>query len=439
MSTLVAQKQLPPSLQDYTINWGNHVTQMMDAVGFELPATKSSFGENPGLSYRAVELQLDSTITYSGYNILTPDSIPVLRNVHTRPQSNKEVITEAYYAFDHWSALSRTELVSDNLGRLIETVAYTYDEANMRYMPDSRIDVYPHGNSIDLVDSFFVSAWSEVEKDFVRALSVWNTFDVSGRLLESLSAIEFFEIPIVFIDRYHYNPDGHNTLIESFIVDGGQEIPAGRQELFYENNLLSIVTTLISDGIEGFVPETKTTYSYTTAKKEELIQLFGFDLEKNDWKLQQVDGYVYDEIDRVKQHEEVIFDEQGISRHLTSLEYELDEYLSVVAGHVYDNIQERWILEDRKFYYYDALSAVDPHTITDKALFLYPNPSQGTVQIKLTGKVSAHVYTLSGQVIRSFYLAPGEKLIDLSDLPAGLYQVRARSDEDYYSGKLIIQ
>ena len=35
-------------------------------------------------------------------------------------------------------------------------------------------------------------------------------------------------------------------------------------------------------------------------------------------------------------------------------------------------------------------------------------------------------------------LPHGEKTIDLSGLPAGMYQIRAKSDEDYFSGKLLV-
>ena len=117
-----------------------------------------------------------------------------------------------------------------------------------------------------------------------------------------------------------------------------------------------------------------------------------------------------------------------------------DEYVAKESGYTYDNNLEKWVPEDKQYYYYNELTAVDPEDpIVADALFLSPNPTSGVVQVKLTGKISVHVYTISGQFVQKYYLAPGEKMIDLSFLPAGIYQIMAKSDEDYYSGKLLIQ
>src|SRR5690606_3969737 len=75
-----------------------------------------------------------------------------------------------------------------------------------------------------------------------------------------------------------------------------------------------------------------------------------------------------------------------------------------------------------------------------EALFIRPNPAKGAVQLLLTGSTNAvFVYTLAGQLVGQYTLPPGQKVLDLSNLPAGTYQVRARSDEEYYSGQLFIQ
>lgn len=86
--------------------------------------------------------------------------------------------------------------------------------------------------------------------------------------------------------------------------------------------------------------------------------------------------------------------------------------------------------------YYSPETA-DPTAID--AFFLYPNPTSGIVQVKLSGRISVLIYTISGQLIKKYTLAHGERFLDLNDLPAGIYQVRAKSDEDYFSGKLLIQ
>ncbi len=86
---------------------------------------------------------------------------------------------------------------------------------------------------------------------------------------------------------------------------------------------------------------------------------------------------------------------------------------------------------------YHQQELIDPPAID--AFFLYPNPTSGVVQVKLSGRISVLIYTISGQLIKKYALGHGERVLDLTDLPAGIYQVRARSDDDYFSGKLLIQ
>ena len=86
---------------------------------------------------------------------------------------------------------------------------------------------------------------------------------------------------------------------------------------------------------------------------------------------------------------------------------------------------------------YQQQELIDPPAID--AFFLYPNPTSGIVQVKLSGQISVLIYTISGQLIKKYTLAHGERVLDLNDLPSGIYQVRAKSDEDYFSGKLLIQ
>jgi hypothetical protein len=86
---------------------------------------------------------------------------------------------------------------------------------------------------------------------------------------------------------------------------------------------------------------------------------------------------------------------------------------------------------------YQQPETIDPTTLD--AFFLYPNPTTGIVQVKLSGQISVLIYTISGQLIKKYTLATGERVLDLSELPPGIYQVRARSEDDYFSGKLLIQ
>ena len=137
----------------------------------------------------------------------------------------------------------------------------------------------------------------------------------------------------------------------------------------------------------------------------------------------------------------VTIDEAGtLSRNLTTYLYASDDYVSVETNAVYDNSIENWIVVDKKFYYYSELVAVDPELPADvNELIMYPNPTSGLVQMKIESPMKVYVYTMNGQLVKSAQLETGEKTVDLSALPAGLYQLRATSQDDYYSGKLVKQ
>jgi hypothetical protein len=436
----VAQRTLPLSVQDYAVNWSSSVRQMLQASGFEMPGSIAAFDIPTVIETRSNELRLDSTVLYFGYETHASDSTPLFKNVYTYPEARVQVVIEYFYDLDHWIPVSRTTLTYDELGRIVETLAEIFDEATGNYLNDSKIEIFPRDNSEE-VDSFFIYGWAPELNDWGRVLATWNVFDDQNRLSETVSSIELFEFPILFLDRNSYNTDGDLHLIESFNIDGVEEIPAGRQDLFYEDHLVTLIIEQVSDGFNGFIAQSKTEYSYTPSRNQELVESFEFDFDKNDWHLVKVESYIHDDEERVSVKEVNDLDDQGIwVRSQDRYSYVRDEYIATEAGYSYDNNDESWVLEDMKHYYYNEVTAVDPtDPIVADAVFLWPNPTPGAVQVKLPGKVSVHVYTLSGQFVQKYYLAPGDKNINLSHLPAGIYQVLAKSDEDYFSGKLVIQ
>jgi hypothetical protein len=441
ISPVFAQKQLPASIQPYAIHWGYSVKQMFIAAGYDVPGPKAEVDLVPAIETRSNEPRLDSTITYFGYDLNVKDSMPLFKNVYTYPQADMEVVTEYFYDFDHWTPLSRTALISDELGRLVDAFSQVYDEETGAYIPDSRIEFYPHEDSMTEADSFFVSGWSAELKDWYRLLAVWNTFDGAGRLRESLSSTELFEFPIVFLDRYYYNNDHELTGIESFNIDGEEMYPAGRESFWYADHRLVTSIKETSDGANGFIAESKTEYIYTVFGKEELVKSYVIDFETNDWKLSQVLGYVYDTEDRISMREEVTATEgAGWDRTLKVYDYFVDEHLASESSLTFEYVAEEWIMEDKTYYHYNETTAyepVDPIAIED--LIMWPNPSSGYVQFTLKGEVLLSIYSPSGQLVRQIEMTDGDMTMDVSHFPSGTYYVKAKNNNVHYSGKLVVQ
>lgn len=437
---LSAQKSLPPSIQPYSVNWGYAVKQMFDAAGYQVPGPKAAFDLLPNKGNASEEARLDSTVSYFGYDLTGVDSIPLFRNVYTNPEPGVHVIVEYFYEQEGWVPLNLTTLVSDDLGRLVDAFSQRYDNESGLFVPDSRIVLFPRENSLDQVDSFTVLAWSGELGDYVRQLAVWNTFDASDRLIESISSIEIFEFPLIFKDRYTYDETGNLIRVESYNVDGSELIPANQQEFEYQNGLLRTETTLVSDGLGVFTPQSKTDYTYTSFGHKKTVKNYAWDFEKKSWRLVQDDYYGFDEDNRISSLEVTHFNKEGgRETKQTTYGYVRDHYVAAEYNHALDIETQEWRTTDKKYFYYNSVVSTEPdEPVVADALFIYPNPTSGMVQVKLLGKVSVLIYTLSGQLVRKFAMAPGEKMLDLSGLPAGMYQVRAKSDDDYFSGKLLV-
>ena len=113
--------------------------------------------------------------------------------------------------------------------------------------------------------------------------------------------------------------------------------------------------------------------------------------------------------------------------------------LITVSPNAGKNTDEKLLIEARNaIYNKEVISAEANEPVEADALFVHPNPSNGVVKLMLTGKISVYVYTLTGQFVQKNYMAPREKILDLSALPPGVYHIMAKSDDDYFSGKLII-
>lgn len=434
ISQTFAQKSLAPSIEAYANHAPAKVQHLLNLAGF---TENNQSNEETKIETRSSELQLDSTVTFHLYS--ANDSVPQTREYYFYPEPRQQKVIQFGFQNNAWHTLSRSAIFKDELGRIVEVISHVYDESIGNYIPESRLRVYPYEDSPSLIDSFFVEVYNEETDAFETQLSTWNTYDSQDRLTESLSAVELFQLPIYFVDRYTYNAEGNLAEIASFNIDGEEEFPGGRQEFTYEGGKVKTHTTYTSDGVGGEFPESREEYVYFTSGTEENINYYLWDFEKNDWKIYRADAFLYDNEHRQIQSETNQEDGTGIwNRSKTTFTYKQDQFVEVEASFVYDQIIDDWAVTSKKFYYYNELTATDEPIIAD-AVFLYPNPTNGTVQVKLDGKVSLHVYTLTGQLLKNIYLEGGNKTAYLNGLPAGVYTIRAKSNENYYADKLVIQ
>ena len=77
------------------------------------------------------------------------------------------------------------------------------------------------------------------------------------------------------------------------------------------------------------------------------------------------------------------------------------------------------------------------NTIPEKLITLYPNPTNGLVHIDIPYQtiLNIKVYTLQGQIIKE----TTQSQFDLSNYSNGTYFIKAQTEKDFYSYKLIKQ
>jgi hypothetical protein len=76
---------------------------------------------------------------------------------------------------------------------------------------------------------------------------------------------------------------------------------------------------------------------------------------------------------------------------------------------------------------------------SEKGFSLLPNPANNNVEIRLENQlknVEIELYHINGQLIHTYYFS-NSSIINISNLPTGVYVVKMISDDNFYSQKLI--
>lgn len=440
IAPLAAQKALPPSLQPHAHDWSPSVSKVLHYAGFELPAMAMlPETTEPTVQGRANPLRLDSTKTFHGYNLGAPgDSTPLFRTTYAYPQPSVKVETNFQYENGTWITLNRVTLFSDQRQRVKEVVAETYDPVVQDFLPDSRIVAFPHGDSPVDLDSFFTYQWDSIGMAWSLLVSSANTFDAQDRLIESVSTLLYLGDPVYFKDVYTYDAQGDNTVIESVALFSGAEFPSGRQEITYKNHLPVEVVALTPDALGGYLPQNKTTYTYTAFNKEEQVDSYAWRLDLSDWFQTERNTYSYDALQRVTAKETLFVAEDGTEdRERIGYAYIEDENLSVETTFLWDG--QDFYLSDRKYYYYDnGFSAAPEPVRATLPLVVSPNPTVDQVRLQLDEPALVYLYNTQGALLYSIQYQASVTL-DVSGLPNGLYFITARSEKALYNGRMVKQ
>ena len=431
---VTAQKTLPFGVKPYVASLDQKVVKSLKQVGFEL-SSNQTYAAPATAQQRSGELQLDSTKSFFGYDVVgTDDTIPFQRTIFEYPSSSLEIQTDAQFDNDHWVTLSRSNISRDNQKRIVEVLSEAFDEEKGGFVPDSRAIAYPHEDDQTLVDSFFVYGWDTLAMDWLLLFYNLNKYDAQDRLVETIASFDYFGQPLLIKDVYTYDVNGDNTLIETFALFGGAEIPTEKQELSYQNHQVEQAITFAQDGAGGLSPALKITYAYTSFGQQAQVNTYNWSLAANDWVQTEGDTYEYDNAERVKSRKNVIYNQDGVEEHtLAKYDYVEDNKLHSEAYYYLSGTT--YFLDNRKFYYYSdgTLANETPDVLP---LTVSPNPTTDLARLNLEAPALVRIFNTQGELLGSKNYEANSSF-NVTDLPNGLYFITAISEKGQFAGRLI--
>lgn len=432
-SPIFAQKTLAPGVQPYAENWPVALKNILQEAGFGHATAPSA----TPLQSRNSDLQLDSTKTFFGYNLNgTSDSTPLRRSIYQRPQSNTEIETEAQFQNGVWRPVTQISRVLDVQQRLLELVASDYDVATETFQPGSKLQLFPHGNSVELVDSVKAFLWDAEQGVWAFLFQVNNTFNAQDKLMVSQITVLSDDETVIITDLYSYNANQDNHLIESFTQSGGISIPTGKQELMYFNHLVIQVIDFETNGLGSFIPTTRITYAYNPSLLVMQENTYQWVPGVNDWNPTQSISFEYDNAGRLAA-KETAFIHEGIPdvKQRATYAYVEDEYLALETIYLWNATLNAFELDNRTYFYYAGeVLSVSPGAA--QALIMAPNPTTDAIQFRLETEAEVRIFDAAGQLLQSGIVQPGETLY-LNALPTGMYYMTAQHGARLYTGKVL--
>jgi hypothetical protein len=432
-----AQRRLSSSVQPYAENWTYPMVQAFHRAGFEMPTMAAApVVANPDAA-SLNPLQLDSTKTFIEYGLNMPgDSTPQFRSTYIYPFPNVKIETNYQYGAGTWEPLNRATLISDDQQRLVEVIAEAFDPETQTFKHDSYLEIYPHGDSEVLTDSFFSYVWDSTILGWHVILANRHTYDTQDRLLETVNSIDYFGDPVIFKEVYSYDANGDNHLIEEFAILGNDVLPSSRTDIQYVDHRPIEVLVSGSDGV-SFFPQHRANTSYTLfgAIRKEL------NFEWNDstqlWYLYQTIEYLYSANQRLFGKETIHYPPNAWDvRERIYYGYADDENLYLEIRNHWDHDVFDWLLDSKKYYYYAGLVSVGRDPVMAQPLVISPNPTVDYARLQLVLPAIVQIYTAAGELVNNIEWQPGQ-VLNLHSLPSGLYYIRAQAANEQYVGRIV--
>jgi hypothetical protein len=427
-AALSAQNQLPlhPSAQRHL---HEKAPQMLAHLNKVLqPLASKGVEERGGIS------RLDSTVTYTNYT--QNDSVPAYKIEFNYLSDNMTVQTE--YIFNNgWERASRTAQTTDNLDRTILALSEVFE--NGVWVPDSKAEVFPHGNSLTLTDSFAISVWDADLNQWTPALVSATSYDDQDRAVVIFTQFnDFLGQDLALLDELSYDANGDNFLTIQSIFDQGEWTPFTRIETEFENHQPVVSTSNIIIDDMNTLPQTKTETEYTPTGQTGIIREYTWSFDTFDWVLEQTTGYLYDNENRVWSEVVEVSGGDIPTRTWKQTGYYDGDDIHFEANHNWDFATNTWVLLDKTFFYYSNTTSSND-VVNAGPLPMSPNPTTGFVRLPALDDARVTVLSAQGTAVQPAQVSLNNGRIDISNLPAGVYYVSVQKGNQRQTGAIVKQ
>lgn len=305
---------------------------------------------------------------------------------------------EYYNSFDQvWAPEAKEEFFYNEEDGLIEMIYYWYEELDKSWEVESR-EVFEMDEN-NTWTSGYSYEWDDFEEEWLYVLK-YSDFEWFNFELMQFTGLTVMVNPAVFGDWELDVKDNNEEEIDwmNFIKMNAKYADNGmmtlmKQELYY-------------DDLGEWVPVFQT-----------------------DWAYDHFDNIIYEAYSEYNGEEWEII--EGIK-----VEMDYNEDLSIKLIDVY-MVEQQWKnvfspVMRFEYFYTDETTTV-PSLVTQQALKVYPNPCSSGINIVWSGRdevVDISIVTMDGKIIASYDQFPvvnGQLvLIDVSNLPNGLYFIRSQ-------------
>jgi hypothetical protein len=364
-----------------------------------------------------------------------PDSVPFQRSIYSYPSPTQRTDINYQYEAGKWVEQTRFSYTFDALQRTSESIFERYDPTARLYIPQSRVQNFPRGNSLSQVDSTFTYTWSENQKRWELSLSTRNRFNAKNQWIESLTDISLSGQSFRNRDVNSYDAQGNPVRIENYSFANGQFVRTGFSWQTFKENLLLSSTRYTPLPPADSLPISRQINTYTANNQLSKTESATWDNATRTWKPGSSTTYTYNTEQQLKSQSSVIPFGNTVQRTFLELFYTPTGKLA--QDHYYVSNLETQVLElnTKKFYFYDAASSLKNPEKLVKPLQVSPTPAQDRIQVNLPTGAYYQVYSALGQLQSAGYLQDQE--LDISAWSQGLYLIFAREGQVYFAGKIV--